>query len=145
MNGKGMVATLDAVIFVTVLAVASMMLFTAVPHDGPEGPDASGICDSVSRITLSSELIAEGSGDRPMNVWDMCAVSIASGDTEFVENYLGGVIGDILTDRYGYVMRVEYRGTVLEFGEGRGNPVSECMRDIDTVGGIVSVSLTVYG
>ena len=145
MNRRGMVATLDAMIFVTVLAIVSMTLFTVGAHDDDKGPDASGICDSISHITLSSEVVAEGSGDRPMNVWDISAVAIASGDEGFVSEYLEGVLRDILSDRYGYVMTIECRGTAITFGEGKGSPVSECIRGFDTIGGVLSVQLTIYG
>ncbi len=146
MNRRGMVATLDAVIFVAVLAIISVTLVAVdVPEDDGT-PDATEILDSMSYIKLSSELVAENSGDMKMNIWDMSAACMNSGDTEFVTGYLQGTVRDILTDRYAFEMTLTYGDAAVSFGEGRGAPLSGCTREIGILGGgVMSVSLTIYG
>ncbi len=146
MNRNGMVATLDAVIFVAVLAMVSVTLVTVDLPEHDSTPDASEVIDTVSYIRLSSELIAENSGDMNMSVWDMCAASMNCGETGFVEGYLEDVVGDVLTDRYAFEMTVSYGGTGISFGEGAGAPLSQCTREMGILGGgIMTVSLTIYG
>ncbi len=146
MNRKGMVATLDAVIFVAVLAIVSVTLFAVEPPEDDSTPDASDVCDSLSRIRLSSELVAENSGDMRMDIWSMAAASMNSGDTEFVTGYVQDVVRDILTDRYAFEMSVAYGGMSLSFGEGRGAPLSSCTKEMGILGGgTMTVTLTIYG
>ncbi len=144
MNRRGMVATLDAMIFVTVLAVVSMTLFFAGPQEDGS-PDASEICDSVSSITLPADCVAEDSGNMRLNIWDIAAVSMEEGDTEFIDGYLEDVLDDMLTGRYGYEMTLIYEDSEISFGRGGGAPLSECSREISVLGGgTVSVRLTIY-
>ena len=144
MNRKGMIATIDAAIFVTVLAVISITLVAVdVPKD--TSPDASEVCDSISAITLQSDCIAEGSGNMRMNIWDISAASMCSGDTGFISGYLQNALGDILTDRYGYEMTIRYQGNEMSFGQGRGAPLSECERDVRVLGGdMLHLHLVIY-
>ena len=144
MNRRGMIATIDAAIFVTVLAVISITLVVVdVPED--TSPDASEVCDSISSITLQSDCIAEGSGNMRMNIWDISAASMCSGDTEFISGYLQEVLRDILTDRYGYEMTVSYLDDEMSFGHGKGAPLSECERDVRVLGGgTLHLHLTIY-
>lgn len=145
MNRKGMVATLDAVIFVAVLAIVSVTLVTV---DLPEesGPDASDVCDSLSSVKLPSELIAEDSGGMEMNVWDIAAASMNDGDTEFISDYIEMVVHDLLTGRYPFEMSIRYNGSEISFGEGRGEPISECDRTVGILGGTeMRVRLVIYG
>ena len=58
---------------------------------------------------------------------------------------LQSVIDDILTGRYGYEMTVSYNERSMSFGEGRGEPTSECSRTYEVLGGdSVQVRLVIY-
>ena len=49
---------MDAVIFVTILAVAACAVI-GVPQMAHEGPDASGICDAIFDARLKAEEVVE--------------------------------------------------------------------------------------
>ena len=139
-----MVATFDALIFVAVLAIVSFSLISVQPSE-PDSPDASDICDSLSMIRLDSDVLVGGSKVCDLDVWDASAVSLATNDTAFIRGYLQSVIDDILTGRYGYEMTVSYNERSMSFGEGRGEPTSECSRTYEVLGGgSVQVRLVIY-
>ena len=139
-----MVATFDALIFVAVLAIVSVSLISVQPSE-PDTPDASDVCDSLSMIRLDSDVLIGESRVGNLNVWDASAVSLATHDTAFIRDYLQGVIDDILTGRYGYEMTIAYGDQSMSFGEGRGEPTSECSKSYDVLGGgAVQVRLVIY-
>ena len=139
-----MVATFDALIFVAILAIVSVSLISVQPSE-PDSPDASDICDSLSMIRLDSDVLVGGSSVSGLNVWDASAVSLATHDTVFIQGYLRSVIDDILTGRYGYEMTVSYGEQSMSFGEGKGEPTSECSRTCEVLGGgSVQVRLVIY-
>ena len=139
-----MVATFDALIFVAVLAIVSVSLISVQPSE-PASPDASDVCDSLSMIRLDSDVLVGGSRVGNLSVWDACAVSMATDDTAFIMDYLQDVIDDVLTGRYGYEITIAYGDRSMSFGEGRGEPTSECSRSYDVLGGgAVQIRLTIF-
>lgn len=143
-----MVASLDAMIFVTVLALVAVTLISAgQPVD--EGPDASKILDDMDKVRLGSDHIVEDGGDIGMDLWSMYAASASSGDTSFITGYMTDVVSDTLKGRYGFIMDIEYGGRVYTFGKaapgGYGDPVSECDRTFTVLGGgELRVGLRIY-
>ena len=147
MNGKGMVATMDAMIFVTVLALVSVTLFSfGGTEDRP--PDASDVVEDLSRMTIDGrEVFPLLSGTR-ISVWEYAAYSEMIGEPAMFDSYISEVMGDMLTERYGYSLTISYGDQpgdlVVTYEERTGIPVSECIRDIELVRGSCNVTLTIY-
>lgn len=139
-----MVATFDALIFVAVLAIVSVSLINVQPSE-PDTPDASEICDSLSAIRLDPDTLVDGSRIGNVSVWDASALSMRMNDTSFISGYLQSVMGDILGGRYGYEMTVSFQNYTMSFGEGKGEPTSECTAAYEVIGGdSVRVCLVIY-
>ena len=139
-----MVATFDALIFVAVLAIVSVSLISIQPSE-PDTPDASEMCDSLSAIRLDPDTLVGGSRIGNVSVWDASALSMRMNDTSFIRGYIQSVIGDVLGGRYGYEMTITYQDLTMSFGEGKGEPASECSRTYEVLGGgSVQVHLTIY-
>ena len=144
MNRKGMIATLDAVIFVTGLALVSVTLMVS-ENSNDTSPDATEVCDVLTGMSMDS---SDVTGDRVrinMSMWDYTAYCMVIGETDELENYLQDVLEDLLTGRYPFELTLEYRGMILTVGEGKGDPATECIRDVETFAGdSISIHLTVY-
>lgn len=130
---KGMVATMDVMIFITILAIVAATLIAPQPVEDGD-PDASRILDDMSGISLGSNLLLEDSGNAMMSIWNFSAVCISTGETGFIEDYVSGILQDTLTFRYGYFMTMEYRGDSVSIGEMGAKPLSECRKEMEVIG-----------
>lgn len=128
-----MVATMDVMIFITILAIVSVTLISPQPVSD-DGPDASEIIDDLSGIRLGSDLVAEESGNIPLDIWNIAVLSMTKGDSEYIRGYLSGILEDTLSDRYGYLMTLEYRNEVVIIGEESEKPASLCRKEMDVIG-----------
>ena len=140
-----MVATVDALIFVFILALVTVSIVHIEPEE-PDTPDASEVCDYLSQIALDGYHTGLFTlKDRHVSVWEQSAVSILLKDTDFIRGYLKDVLDDILGGRYGYELKVSFEGESFTVGEGAGLPSSECVRTYPLVNDYeVHVSLTIY-
>lgn len=143
MNRRGLVSTLDAVIFVTILAVAACAVI-GVPQIAHDGPDALEICDGIFDARLKAEEVVEGGGGTVYPMADLAAMAVNSGETSFIEGYMDGVMRDAIGDRYGYRIVLDYNGIGVTLGTEDGDPVSSCTREYHvTGGGVLKVSMAV--
>ncbi len=144
MNRKGMVSTLDAVIFVTVLSVVACLVI-GVPQIQDHGPDAGEICDSIFDSKLRAGEVIEGGGEAVYPMPELAAMAVNSGQDSFIRGYIDGVMSDVLGDRYVYRLEMTYLDSGLVLGTDAGyEPVSSCTREYVIVGdGVLTVTLTV--
>ena len=143
-NRKGMLSTLDAVIFVTILAVVAAGLVSVPEIDDPT-PDASEICGDLFEVRLQSSCILPDSGDSVYLMTDLTAIALASGETVFLEDYIERAVSGTLSGRYGYTLTAECGGAECCFGDGRGRTVSSFTAVYDVIGDTdLSVTLTIF-
>ena len=140
-----MIATLDAVIFVSVIAVVAMTLINTVP-DRPEGISASEISEDLAHVTVGSDSIIKNSGNKELSLYDAAVLSMMRNDTTYIKGYIESMMKDILKDRYGYTLTIECNGKTLTVGNGGDDPLSEFKGSFNVMGkNDANVHLMIYG
>ena len=140
---KGMLSTVDAVIFVTILALVAACM-VAVPEEPEDGPDASELCSDLFDVRLRSSCVLPGSGDAVYSMKDLTAIALSSGETDFLEDYVERAVRGSLPARYGYSVDVVYGDVEKMFGSAAGSSVSSFSTVYDVLGETdLSVTFTV--
>ncbi len=144
MNRKAVIASLDAMIFVTLLAVAASAMIVFVPQEDG-APDASEICNNLNYVILDGDAVAGESVRSDITFWDYAACMISAGRTAELESYIAELMDDLVSGRYGYGMELTHGGSTVTVGRGNGTPSSDCNLEILTYDGtVLGVRLTVY-
>lgn len=140
---KGMLSTLDAVIFVTILAVVASCMI-GMPEQEDTTPDAAVICEDLFDVRLQSSCVLPDSGDTVYGFADLTAMAISSGETDFLEDYIERAMDGCLSDMYGYSLTVKYGSVGQTFEKGPDRTVSAYRTTMDVMGDAdLSVSLRI--
>ncbi len=142
MNRKGMLAMLDAMVFVViVMAAAAVMVHTA--HTGTSDSDAGDVLESVmsSKVRMS-DLREDGDGSL-VKISDMVALDLVSGTTDALE-FAEGCLESFSKGRP-FLLTVTYEGTTATIGSEGSRPASSASTDLPvTTGGSLHAELTLY-
>ncbi len=142
MNRKGMLAMVDAMVFVVIImAAAAVMVHTA--NTGTSDSDAGDVLESVmsSKVRMS-DLREDGDGSL-VKVSDMIALDLVSGTTDALE-FAEGCLESFSKGRP-FLLSVEYDGKTAAIGTEGSRPASSASMDLPvTTGGSVHAELTLY-
>lgn len=133
MNRKGMVATLDVLIFIVLLSVVTL---TFVSFNTPElqETDVSTLCEDVFTTEIKSDDFLSNGDTTVYRLSDYVAMSITSGNEEFIETHVKSVLDDLLGKKYQYHLTMEYNNKIMEIGNGFESPSSVCKTEFDVIG-----------
>ena len=143
MNRGGMLAMMDAMLFVAVLMVA-LSVTAQVMHDGSEdGRDAGDLLDSMLSSTVRMSDLSEDGDGSLVRVSDMLALHLASGEgsameyaEELMESFSGG---------RGYRLTLTFGDLSETLGDGSGTPSATAERTVPvTTGGELSARLEIF-
>ena len=120
MNRKGMIALMDAVIFVTLITFVSLALLDF--DDGDEGfeeMDASDICELLLSIDMGDSGLIPGMGDSGYDMADAAAYATVNG-TDAIFDEIRSMMDELTMGNYDYGLRFTCNGHVKNIGEING-------------------------
>lgn len=143
MNRRGMLALMDAMIFMAVIMLAVAVTASQVSDTPMDERDAGDLLESL----LSSEMRMSdlsGSGDGSMvRTSDMIALYLVTGE-EDVEGYLTELLEAFSAGRH-YRLTMEFGELESELGGGKGEPSVSISRTVPvTSGGELTVRLDLF-
>ncbi|MGN1044748.1 MAG: hypothetical protein ACI4Q9_02175 [Candidatus Methanomethylophilaceae archaeon] len=117
MNGKGMIAILDAVIFIAILAFISVTMLTfGGMTEEDRAPDASEVCDRLLSTEMGGYGLLPEMGNAPYTMADVAAYAVASGD-EDLKGIIKTMADDLTFNRSRYRLELTYNGDTVVIGQ----------------------------
>ena len=135
MNRSGMISMIDAVIFIAILSVASVMLFTFIHEEPCIDPMAGDVTDRFLSIELMpcDVMDSDDTVIRPLPI--LLAALINSGDPA-AERISKDVLDEMVPEPYGYVMTMTYdRKTVRTERHADRDLTSRCTTSVQIIAG----------
>ncbi len=143
MNRGGMLAMMDAMIFMAVIVLAVSVTASTVIHTPTDERDAGDLLDCLlSSEVRMSDLSAEGDGSM-VRTSDMMALYLVTGESR-VEDYLTELLEAFSAGRH-YRLTIEFGGLSRTLGGWDGEPSASVSRTVPvTSGGDLTVTLALY-
>ena len=117
MNRKGMVAILDAVIFIAILAFISVTMLTfGNISEEDRAPDASEVCDRLMSTEMGGRGLLPEMGNTPYTMADVAAYAVASGDKD-LRDRIKEMADDLTFNRARYCLELRYGEKTVMIGE----------------------------
>jgi len=133
---KGVVSIVDAMIFVTLIAVVSMCLFSFFVSEHQEEPMAKTVCDDLISVELKASDVFDTEDSDVYRISDLIATGMVSGRTDRVESYVSQTLDGLIPKMHGYELTISYDGKTMTFArEGGQEMTSEYSVDTDIVNG----------
>jgi len=139
---KGMVAVMDAMLFIVILglAVSAIFAYTADPGEEP-------LAERIHRDIFATELrvndVFDVNDSRVVSIDYIIAANLASGEGD-LESYLYDLLRSMVPISHGFELICEYRGSVLTISEGEGTISSSCSSERPVAGDILRTSLKLF-
>lgn len=143
---KGFVSIVDAMIFVTLIAVVSMCLFSMFITEYQEEPMANSVCDGLISIELKSSDVFDTEDSDVYHISDLIASGLSSGKTAKLQSYISKTVDGMIPGMHGYSLTVTYRDKAMSFERDGGSQLtSEYSTDVNILNGsTVRYELKIY-
>jgi len=142
-NRKGLTAMVDAMIFIVIMGLAVSAMF-AFGGGEPAANDASSISNNIFSAKLRICDFVETDDSRLVSVPDVVAFYIMTGEGRAAD-YIESVLDSLMKRPDSYRLDVEYQGSTISIGSGKGDPVSGSVKDFTvTYGGAIRADLRIY-
>lgn len=144
-NRKGFVAIMDAMIFLTILSIVSVSVFSYASNIDEDQPLAKTVCDDLFTIKLMASDVYPTEDSQTFPIADLIAADLNTdriGDSmDYVRDSLEGLIPPM----HGYVLKLSYNGNSYELSRmGEDSESSEYGTFIEVAGGgLLEVELTI--
>lgn len=143
---KGMISLMDAMIFVTLMALVSASLFTMYCIDDSDEPDAKDICDEFISIRLKASDVFDTEDSEVYDISTLIASHMASDTEDEVEEYIENVIDDLVPKTYGFRFEINVGDeSIICQRESTGELISEYRTTIRTIADVeIDYRLSIY-
>jgi hypothetical protein len=143
-NRKGLTAMVDAMIFMVIMGILVVAMFSISNDEEYVMNEASEVSDQLFSAKLRISDIMDEEDSLIVPLTDLLAASIIIKENS-VSEYVRSVL-DSLTERPGaYRLNLSYRDTTMTIGTGDGVPISGCERNLTvTYGGTLLTELLLY-
>ena len=140
---KGLTAMVDAMIFIVIMGLAFSAMF-AFGGGEPAANDASSISDNIFSAKLRTCDLVETDDSRLISVPDMVAFFILTGEGQVID-YIESVLDSLMKRPNSYSLDIDYQGSMISIGGGKGDPVSGSAKEFTvTYGGAIKADLRIY-
>jgi len=139
---KGMVAVMDAMLFIVILglAVSAIFVYTADPGEEP-------LAERIHRDVFATELrvndVFDVNDSRVVPVDYIIAAHLSSGEGD-IEQYLYDLLRAMVPIPHGFELTCEFRGSVMTISEGGEIPSSTCSSERTVAGEVLRTSLKIF-
>ena len=142
-NRKGLTAMVDGMIFIVIMGLAVSAMF-AFGGNEPTANDASSVSNSIFSAKLRTCDLVDTDDSRLVSVSDVIAFYIMTGEGRAAE-YIESVLDSLMKRPDSYRLDIEYQGSSISIGSGKGDPISGSVKDFTvTYGGSIRADLRIY-
>ena len=124
-NKKGMIAIVDALIFLTIMSTVVIGMFSYVVVQETEQPLAKTINDDFFSIKLKASDIYPTDDDQTYPIADLIAADLNSGSYGNAEQYVKNAIDVMIPQMYGYLFTLTYKEHTMSVSR-EGNVMTSC-------------------
>lgn len=143
---KGMIAMMDALVFILLLSMAATWLFVFNNTMEPEEPMAKTVSEDIFSMEVRTSDMTDLSDTKVLPIQTLMASTMNSGRTGRLSSFLSETLDQLIPEIYGYDLILEYNGRTLEFHRQSDNGMSSeyvCDHIIDGAGTLRS-TLRIY-
>lgn len=134
---KGMLATVDAMIFLTLLSVVATGMFSYISSEEAEQPLARSVSDDFFAIRLKASDVFSTDDSQIFPVADLIAANMNSGNSDTAQVFIHDTISEMVPPMYGYVFTITYNGMTLMSSRDGFSETSSYVTSIEINGGRV--------
>ena len=145
-NRKGMIAMMDALIFIILISMAASWLFFFDEDTEHEEPMAKTISDDLFTVEVRTCDLMYLGDTKIIPLKTLIAATMSDGRTDKTESFISSALEELVPPLYGYEMTLEYNGHTLYFERSSERPLSsEYMTQYDIEGtGTLNICLRMY-
>jgi len=141
-NRKGIVAVMDAMLFIVILGLVVSAMFVYAPDD-PEEPIAEKVHNDIFATELRVNDVFDVNDSRVISIDYIIAAQLASGNGN-IEPYLYELLRSMVPVSHGFELTCEYRGNVMIINESAGLMTSRYSSERPVAGDILRTVLTIF-
>lgn len=144
-NKKGMIAIIDALIFLTIMSTVVIGMFSYFIVQETEQPLAKTINDDFFSIRLKASDIYPTVDDQTYPIADLIAADLNSGSYGNAEQYVKNAIDTMIPLMYGYLFTLVYKEHTMSISR-EGNTMTSCYSTAILIngGGELFADLTIF-
>jgi len=139
---KGMVAVMDAMLFIVILGLAVSAIFVYTSEDSEE-PLAEKIHRDIFATEMRVSDVFDINDSRVVPVDYIIAAHLSSGEG-CIEEYLYDLLRTMVPVSHGFELICEFRGSVMTIGDVEGIPSSSCSSERPVGGDTLRTLLKIY-
>ncbi|MDD3128650.1 MAG: hypothetical protein PHW16_05290 [Candidatus Methanomethylophilaceae archaeon] len=143
-NRKGMLSSLDAMIFLSVMVLVSAGLFAYASFEDPETITSKDVADSFFSAELRASDLYPTEDDQTAPICDILAACINSGNLTKAKEYTEKVMRDLIPRHSSFLVEMEFNGKVLTAGAAGSGVSSYYETEYATAGGPLKVVVCIY-
>ena len=137
-NRKGMLSSLDAMIFLSVMVLVSAGLFAYASLTSKD------VADSFFSAELRASDLYPTEDDQTAPICDILAACINSGNLTKAKEYTEKVMRDLIPRHSSFLVEMEFNGKVLTAGAAGSGVSSYYETEYATAGGPLKVVVCIY-
>ena len=143
---KGMIAMMDALIFIILISMAASWLFFFNEDVEHEEPLAKTVCDDLFTVEAKTCDLMYLGDTKILPLRTLIAATMSDGRTEKTETFISSALEELIPPLYGYEMSMGYNGHTLRFERLSERPLSsEYLTQYDIEGtGTLEICLRLY-
>ncbi|MFA6709997.1 MAG: hypothetical protein WCR83_01560 [Candidatus Methanomethylophilaceae archaeon] len=144
-DSKGMVAVMDTLIFLVIMSMVVIGIFSYTVIQETEQPLAKTINDDFFSIRLKASDIFPTDDCQTYPIADLVAADLNSGLHGNAEKYVKGTMDSMVPEIYGYTFTLTYGENTMSVSRGGGDMTS-CFSTVIQIdgGGNLSADLTIF-
>ena len=145
-NRKGMIAMMDALIFIILISMAASWLFISNEDMHDEEPMAKSVSNDLFAVEVRTCDLMYLGDTKILPLRTLIAATMSDGRTEKTEGFVSSTLEELIPPYYGYELTLEYKGNLLHFQrETERQLSSEYITEYDIEGtGTLIVCLRIY-
>lgn len=143
---RGMIAMVDALIFIILISMAASWMFFFDEDVEHEEPMAKTVTDDLFTVEVRTCDLMYLGDTKVLPLRTLIAATMSDGRTERTEAFISSALEELIPPLYGYDMTLEYGGHTLYFERHSERPLgSEYVTQYDIEGtGTLGICLRIY-
>lgn len=143
---KGMIAIIDALVFLTLMSAVAFGLFACTSDTNTEEPLAKTITEQLFDTEVRLNDLCDTGDSQIEPLYMIAAVNLNTGYTESTEDFIRDTLNILLPGFCGYDLTVEYNGHSFSISRGSDRELSSEYTTEIPIGdaGALSVRMMIY-
>lgn len=143
-NRKGMLSSIDAMVFLSVMVLVSAGLFAYSSFEEPDAVTSRDVAERFFAAELRASDLYPTEDTHTVPVCDLMAACINTGCTEKAERYTERIIRDLIPGHMSFFTEMEFNSKLMTVGDSSGRVSSYYETEYQTAGGPLRVVVCLY-